>query len=117
MVKRHSKQEDGKYHIGNKKYQLLEGSRAQVWHGTAYKTAGGLLKHDLLQNKHGEIVSKKKHNTAKREKRLEKAGYTTQKGKFGAIKIDDSEMPRGKSRGKKRGGTRHKRRSHTRRRR
>ena len=33
-------------------------------------------------NKHGRIVSKKKSATAKREKRLEKAGYKPKKGKF-----------------------------------
>ena len=62
------------------------GSRAEVFHGTAKKTSGGLEKKDLLQNKHGEIVSRKKHLTAKKEKRLEKHGYFTQKGKFGFVK-------------------------------
>ena len=62
------------------------GSRAEVWHGTAKKTSGGLEKKDLLQNKHGEIVSRKKHTTAKREKRLQKYGFFTQKGKFGFVK-------------------------------
>lgn len=85
-MKKHMKHEDGTYHIKGKKYELLEGSRAQVWHGTAYKTAGGLVKDDLLKNKHGRIVSKKKHNTAKKERRLVKAGYKTRKGKFGAVK-------------------------------
>ena len=64
------------------------GSRAEVWHGNAKKTTGGLNKSDLLKNKNGEIVSKKKHHTAKKEKRLEKAGYFTQKGKFGYVKRD-----------------------------
>lgn len=36
------------------------GSRAQVWHGTAEKTSGGLKKKDLTVNKRGAIVSKKK---------------------------------------------------------
>ena len=67
---------------------LTFGSRAEVWHGNAKKTTGGLTKSDLIKNKHGEIVSKKKHHTAKREKRLEKAGYFTQKGKFGYVKRD-----------------------------
>ena len=80
------KQQDGFYHIKGKKYEILEGSRAQVHHGTAYKTSGGLVKSDLIQNKHGRIVSKKKHNTAKKENRLKKAGYFTVKGKFGAVK-------------------------------
>ena len=88
MVKKHMKSADGLYHIKSHKYPVLEGSRAQVWHQTAYKTAGNLKKGDLMMNKHGRIVSKKKHSTAKKEKRLEKAGYKTRKGKFGAIKSD-----------------------------
>jgi len=39
-----------------------------------------------MKNKHGRIVSAKKHITAKKEKRLQKHGYFTKKGKFGAIK-------------------------------
>ncbi len=62
------------------------GSRAEVFHGTAKKTTGGLTKKDLIKNKHGEIVSRKKHITAKREKRLEKHGYFAKKGKFGYVK-------------------------------
>ena len=48
---RYTKKEDGKFHIKGKKYDLLDGSRAQVWHGTAYKTTGGLVKDDLTKNK------------------------------------------------------------------
>lgn len=95
MVRRHHKHEDGTYHIHGKRYPVLEGSRAQVWHENAYKTAGGLTREHLLKNKHGRIVSKKKHNTARREKRLEKAGYTAKKGKFGAVKVG-SKQTRGK---------------------
>jgi hypothetical protein len=73
---------------------LTFGSRAEVWHGNAKKTTGGLSKNDLIKNKHGEIVSKKKHHTAKREKRLEKAGYFTQKGKFGYVKRDKKSKSR-----------------------
>jgi hypothetical protein len=62
------------------------GSRAEVWHGNAKKTSGGLFKTDLLQNKHGRIVSKKRSELAKKEKRLEKAGYKTKKGQFGSFK-------------------------------
>ena len=58
------------------------GSRAEVFHGNAKKTTGGLTKKDLMKNKHGAIVSRKKHLTAKKEKRLEKAGYKPKKGKF-----------------------------------
>jgi len=93
---RYTKDAQGHYVIQGQKYELLEGSRAQVLHGTAYKTSGQLKKSDLLQNKNGRIVSKKKHETAGREKRLIKAGYGTQKGKFGAVKLGTS---RGTSRG------------------
>lgn len=101
-MKRHTRHEDGMYHIHGKTYELLNGSRAQVWHGTAYRTTGGLTKNDLLQNKHGRIVSKAKHTTAKKEKRLEKAGYTAKKGKFGAVRISDiSKKSRSRSSSKK----------------
>ena len=63
------------------------GSRAQVMHGTADHTSGGLTKKDLKYNKHGRIVSRKKSQKAKKEKRLEKAGYKTRRGKFGAVKV------------------------------
>ena len=56
--------------------------RAEVFHGTAKKTSGGLTKNDLIMNKRGRIVSKKKSERAKKEKRLEKAGYKPKKGKF-----------------------------------
>jgi len=71
------------------------GTRAQVWHGTCKKTSGGLTKADLMMNKHGHIVSRAKHNTAKKEKRLLKYGYGTQKGKFGFVKIGSRKMRKG----------------------
>ena len=77
------------------------GSRAEVFHGTAKKTTGGLEKKDLLQNKHGELVSRKKHNTAKKEKRLEKYGFFTQKGKFGYVKRDGKSKRNKKSKSRK----------------
>ena len=100
MAKRHQKGPDGKYHIKGKTYVLLRGSRAQVWHGTAYKTDGtpGLKKENLVMNKHGRIVSKRKHTTAKREKRLEKHGFFARKGKFGAVRKDGATLKRRKSR-------------------
>jgi hypothetical protein len=42
------------------------GSRAQVMHGSAKKTSGGLMKKDLAYNKSGSIVSKKKSLLAKK---------------------------------------------------
>ena len=59
------------------------GSRAQVMHGTAKKTSGGLTKKQLKYNKQGKIVSKKASALAKKNNRLVKAGYITRKGEFG----------------------------------
>ena len=73
------------------------GSRAAVMHGKAHHTPGGLTKADLKYNKWGRIVSKAKSAKAKRENRLVKLGFKTQKGKFGVVKT-------GKTRKSKRGG-------------
>lgn len=62
------------------------GTRAQVMHGTAHHTPGGLTKTDLKYNKWGRIVSRAKSAKAKRENRLVKLGFKTQKGKFGVVK-------------------------------
>jgi len=67
------------------------GSRAEVWHGTAKHTSGGLHKHHLMMNKRGRIVSKKKHATAKKQKRLEKAGFKPKKGTFKLFKKSDGK--------------------------
>ena len=48
---RFSKGSDGKYNIKGKKFELVTGSRAQVWHGTAFETSGGLTKSKLHKNK------------------------------------------------------------------
>ena len=103
MTKRVKRSPDGKYHVAGKKYTILKGSRAQVWHETAYKTAGGLKKSDLVMNKLGRVVSSKKHQTAKKERRLEKHGYSMAKGKkFGAIKLDGSKAKSTRKRRRKR---------------
>jgi len=70
-MKRPSKQKDGKYHIGNTIYDLLMGTREEVWNGLAYKTTGGLIKSDLIINHLGRIVSLAKSVTAKHDNRLE----------------------------------------------
>jgi hypothetical protein len=62
------------------------GSRAQVMHGNAKKTSGGLTKSQLKYNKQGKIVSKKASTLAKKNNRLVKAGYVTRKGVFGGDK-------------------------------
>ena len=81
---------------GRRKHRSV-GSRAQVWHATADHTSGGLKKKDLIMNKHGRIVSKAKSIKAKKEKRLEKAGYFTKKGKFGFVKKESSKKKSRKS--------------------
>lgn len=82
------------------------GSRIQVYRGHAKKTSGGLTKSDLMMNKHGRVVSKAKHFTAKKEMRLLKHGYGTKKGKFGFVKTGSkSRRSKSKSRSRKmRGG-------------
>jgi len=96
---------DGKYHIKvNGKmhvFDKLEGSRAEVHHKKAYTTAGGLKKKDLFKNKHGNIVSLKKHKTAKKEKRLEKHGYFAKKGTFGYVKKSGKKSKSNKKKTKK----------------
>ena len=98
MVKRHDKGSDGKYHIGSHTYEKLEGSRAQVWHGTAYKTSGNLKKGDLKMH-NGHIVSKRKSELARSQKHLK--GHLQPKGSgvFGTV------TKKGKKRGTRKRGT------------
>jgi len=58
-------------------------------------------------NKHGRIVSRAKHSTAKREMRLLKHGYGTKRGKFGYVKMGAKGTRGTKRRGsrKMRGGS------------
>jgi hypothetical protein len=63
------------------------GSKAEVMHGTALKTSGGLRKGDLMYNKRGAIVSRKKHAAGKKSlKRLQSLGYVAKKGQFTLFK-------------------------------
>ena len=77
-----------------------EGSRAEVMHGKAVRTSGGLTKKELKYNKQGRIVSKKKSQIAKKDKRLEKAGYKTKKGEFGSFYVSPTKK-RSKKKGSK----------------
>ena len=66
----------GMYKIQGKTYPNLIGSRSQVYsHGTAYKTAGGLTKGELIKNKWGRIVSAKKHKQASENNNLKAHGW------------------------------------------
>lgn len=81
------------------------GSKAQVWHGTAKHTSGGLTKSNLMKNKHGRIISKRKHNLGKKSiKNLKKLGYVAKKGHFKLFHKHTAK--RGRSR-KMRGGMNH----------
>jgi hypothetical protein len=63
------------------------GSKAQVWHGNAAHTSGGLTRKDLMKTKKGRIVSRKKHAAGKKAlKRLVKAGYKAKRGTFKLFK-------------------------------
>lgn len=97
---------------------MVVGTRAQVWHGTADRTSGGLKKSDLIM-KNGRIKSKKASRSAKSNQNLKKAGWTFKKGEFGAVKIEDKGATTKKKRrsGKKKGGGSKKKKSTRRRRR
>jgi len=83
--------EGGGYLIKGKHYEKCVGSRAEVGHETAYKTSGGLTKSKLLHNKRGRWVSKSLATRARKERRLEKAGYFTKKGKKETEKKNDRD--------------------------
>jgi len=100
-----SKGSDGMYHVNGRTYKRLIGSRAEVFHGTAYKTTGGLVKSDLMQNKHGRIVSEKKHKFSKIKKNnnLLLAGYGAEEGKFGMVRVTPLKKTLKNKKGKKGG--------------
>ena len=67
--------------------KMTVGTKAQVYHGTAKHTSGGLTKKDLMKTKRGRIVSKKKHALGKKSiKNLIKAGFKAKKGTFKLFK-------------------------------
>jgi len=67
----------------SKEFAVTVGTKAQVYHGTAKRTAGGLVKADLMQTDKGRIVSKKAHAAGLVAiKRLRNAGYVAKKGEF-----------------------------------
>jgi cell division protein FtsB len=56
----HTKSNDGLYHIDGNTYEILRGTREDVWNGKSYLTTGGVPKSGLIVNKAGKIVSKVK---------------------------------------------------------
>jgi hypothetical protein len=75
-------------------YKMTVGSRAQVFNGTKDRTSGGLKREDLFRGKDGRIKSKRASKLAKKNNRLVKAGYVTERGKFGAVRVEDAKSPR-----------------------
>ena len=62
---------------------ITVGTKAQVLHGTAKHTAGGLKQSDLVINKRGKIVSRKQQAAGKKGlKHLVNAGFKAKKGEF-----------------------------------
>jgi hypothetical protein len=59
-TRNHTKNKDGLYHIDGNEYEILRGTREEVWHGKSYQTTGGVPKSGLIINKAGKIVSKAK---------------------------------------------------------
>ena len=108
MPQRIKKGKDGRYHAPNgKSYKYLVGKRKMVALGSAYKTTYGkyaLFQKDIVKNKWGRYVSKKKAEWGKKKglKQLRLAGYTTKKGKFGAVIVGSrSKRTRKKKRRRK----------------
>lgn len=87
---------------------MVKGSRAQVWNGTVDETTGGLKREDLFQDKYGRIRSKKASKAAKKNQNLVKAGWVTEKGKFGAVRVEDVKKKGSKKKGSKKKGSKKK---------
>ena len=60
IFKKNMRNKQGTYTIAGQVYQKNEGTRMEVWTGVAYQTSGLLQKADLLLNKYGKLISKKK---------------------------------------------------------
>ena len=71
------------------------GSKAEVFHGSAKHTTGGLKKKDLMKTRSGRIVSRRKHAAGKHAiKRLFNAGYKPKKGSFKLFRKDGRKTRR-----------------------
>lgn len=80
------------------------GKRLDVYRGNAMMTTGKLKKRDLIRvvdkDGNGRIKSRKKHVMGKNKKKnnLYLSGWGAEKGKFGAVRLEDMK---GKKKGKK----------------
>lgn len=69
--KKNMRNKQGTYIIDGKEYKKIEGTRQEVWDGIAYKTTGGIKKIDIISNKNGKLISKKKAILAAFQNHLE----------------------------------------------
>jgi hypothetical protein len=69
--KKNMRNKQGFYIIAGQEYIKNEGTRQEVWDCVAYQTSGLLIKNDLIVNKLGKIVSKKKCILAALQNHLE----------------------------------------------
>lgn len=74
-----TRNKDGGYTVDGNIYETLTGSRTDVFDGKSYKTTGGLTKSDLIINKYGKILSRKKSISEKISNRLEKVNQAKMK--------------------------------------
>jgi hypothetical protein len=79
-IKNIKRGKDGNYYINDKVYKKLAGTREEVFNEIAYKTTGGLTKDDLVINRRGNLVSKKKCIQETKINRLE--GFNLKKNKI-----------------------------------
>jgi len=59
---------------------MPQNERLRVWKGELKKTSGGLRKQDLMKNKRGKIVSRKKSEAAKKNKENNLGQWLRSKG-------------------------------------
>ena len=59
---------------------MPQNERLRVWKGELKKTSGGLTKADLIKNKRGKIVSKKKSEAAKKNSENNLGSWLRSKG-------------------------------------
>jgi len=61
---------------------MPQNERLRVWKGELKKTSGGLRKQDLMKNKRGKIVSRKKSEAAKKNKENNLGQWLRSKGEL-----------------------------------
>lgn len=104
MGKAWKRTNDGKIMVNGKKYEVLVGSRRQVWNGTAYKTGHGkkgLTRAHLVMSR-GRIVSKKARASALKNGNLGVFKKLAMKNKGKKFVTMKRSMVKGKSKKSKR---------------